>query len=213
MILKPKARITQKTTRRKHNMKTFRRSFVGIALSVFALAVVPVASVSAVTADTVINGTVNGAISIATSGSAASGTVTIPAVTPTSGGNASVASETVTVTTNNTSGYDLTLSMSSASADNALHSGANSLPAGTVASPSSWGFSTSSATLSDQPVGSLTGTFQPVPMAAAPASLKSTAAAAITGDTTSVYYGLSADSSQPSGVYTGTVTYTATVKN
>ncbi len=187
-------------------MKALRNSIVGAVVSVFALALLPVASASAASssANTTINGVVNGAITIATSG-----TVNIPAVTPTAGGNASVASDTVTVTTNNSAGYTLTLSMSAASTSNALVSGANTLAAGTVATPSTWGYSLSSAALSDQPVGSVTGTFQAVPLAASAVQIKNTSVAATTGDATPVYYGLSANASQPSGTYTGTVTYTA----
>lgn len=102
------------------------------------------------------------------------------AVTPTPAGSASSASDTVTVNTNNTTGYNLKLSDS----DTTL----------TLAGPSAT---------------TLAGTWSGLVSSASPSTVKTTAAVA-TNDATTVWYGVQADSTKPNGVYTDSVTYTAT---
>ena len=51
--------------------------------------------------------------------------------------------------------------------------------------------------------------FAAVPATASPNTLKTTSGTA-SNDTTTVWYGVAADTSQPSGTYTDSVTYTAT---
>lgn len=180
-----------------------------------AITTAPV-TVSAVSssANTVINATVNSVISITTD------TPVAVSLTPTSGGVVSSSSDTVTVDTNNSAGYTLTLADNDANTN--LVSGGNNIAAhvGTQASPTAlanntWGYAVASvggfdasySTETDN--ASSTSLWAGVPATGSPNTLKTTASTA-TGDTTTVWYGVRVNTSQPSGVYTDTVTYTAT---
>lgn len=187
-----------------------------IAMSVFGLAVTPVvASAATQSANTVINANIGSAISITTST-----TVTI-GVTPTPGGVVSSSSDTVTVNTNATAGYTLTLADSDTNTN--LVSGGNNIAAhsGSFASPTTladntWGYRIVSAggfgataySGETNQAGS-TSTWAGVTSSASPVTIKTTGSAA-TNDTTTVWYGVKATSSQPNGTYSDTVTYTAT---
>ncbi|RYF72755.1 MAG: hypothetical protein EOO39_11615 [Cytophagaceae bacterium] len=128
-------------------------------------------------------------------------------------------SDTVSVSTNNTTGYRLTLSDSDTNTN--LVSGGNTIAAhaGTFASPTAltgngWGYAVAggnfSATYTAEPSNpSSTTKWAGVPSSASPQQLKTTAATA-TADTTTVWYGVRATSAQAAGVYSDTVTYTAT---
>lgn len=149
-----------------------------------------------------------------------SGTVNINA-TPTGAGVQTIASDTVTVSTNNSAGY--TLKLNETTASSALVSGGNSIPAttGTYATPiaqaaNTWGYRVDSlgsfgagptTGVSNQAIGA--AKFAAVPATASPQTLKATAATA-TNDTTTVWYGVAVNTSTPSGTYTNSVTYTAT---
>lgn len=150
-------------------------------------------------------------------------TVTIPQITPTASGNLSSASDTVSVTTNDTAGYTLTLSASDAT--NALTSGANSIPASAnavgsaaVLASNTWGFALPGgagfdATYSaENNAASSTSKWAGMPVLASPYTLKSTSTTSLTADSTTVWYAVKANSSQPSGTYQDAVTYTATTK-
>lgn len=193
-----------------------RRAAVVSAISAFAVLVSPViASAAADTANTTINATIASVISISTSGTVAIG------VTPTSSGAATSNEDTVTVSTNNAAGYNLTLSDSDTNTN--LVNGGNTIAAhaGTWASPTtlannSWGYRVDGAgsfgagpTADETNQANLTGTWAGVPSSAAPQQLKSTSATA-TGDNTVVWYGVKVDTSKPNGLYTDQVTYTAT---
>jgi hypothetical protein len=173
--------------------------------------------VSAATANTTINSTISSVISVSTSG-----TVTLN-VLPTGSGSQTIGSDTVTVNTNDVAGYTLTLS-STSSSTSALASGGNTIPAssGTQASPvvqsaNTWGYCVSSiggfstfcpsVGVSNQAIGS--NKFAGVPLSAAANTIATTATTA-TNATTTVWYAVAANSSQASGLYTGTVVYTAT---
>ncbi len=164
--------------------------------------------------NTTINANLGSTISITTSGSVALN------VTPVSGGSQTSASDTVSVSTNNSAGYTLTLADSDADTD--LENGGNSIVAhaGTQASPTvlannRWGyrvdsiggFSTGGAVESN--VTSSTITYAGVPATGAPNTIKTTATTA-SGDTTTVWYAVKADTSNPNGTYSDIVTYTAT---
>lgn len=170
----------------------------------------------AATANTTINVAVGSAISISTLGS-----VNLD-ITPTSSGSASSASDTVTVSTNDTAGY--TLQLADADSSDTLTSGTNTIAAstGTLAIPvtlavNSWGFRVDSSTLAfgagpttaQTNAASLTGKWAAVPVSGSADTIKSTTAVA-SGDTTTVWYGADVDSTVPNGTYTDTVTYTAT---
>ena len=164
--------------------------------------------------NTTINANLGSTISITTSGSVALN------VTPVSGGSQTSASDTVSVSTNNSAGYTLTLADSDADTD--LENGGNSIVAhaGTQASPTAlannrWGyrvdsiggFNTGGAV--ENNVTSSSITYAGVPATGAPNTIKTTAATA-SGDTTTVWYAVKADTSKPNGTYSDIVTYTAT---
>ena len=177
--------------------------------------IVPVVA-SAATASTTISSVVSAVISLSTSG-----TVNIN-VTPAGAGVQTIDSDTATVSTNDTAGYTLKLGETGAGAT--LLSGSNNIPAstGTQTTPvaetaQSWGYRvdtvggfgagpTSSA--SNAAIGSIK--FAGVAATGSPNTIKTTATTA-TNDTTSVWYGVAIDTTQPSGTYTNSVTYTATV--
>lgn len=186
-----------------------------ISLAALAVTATPVAASAATqTSNTTINATVNEVISISTSG-----TVTLN-LTPTSGGVVSSASDTVTVSTNRTNGY--TLSLKNADTTTSLVSGGNTITAhtGTPGTPSAltngtWGFAVAGAPFdgsysAETNNGSSTTTWAGVPSSSGTAATLKTTGATATNDTTTVWYAVKANSSQPNGTYTDTVTYTAT---
>ncbi len=187
-----------------------------LALSVFGLAVTPVvASAAANSANTVVNATVGAAISITSVSPVAI------SITPTTGGVVSSASDTVTVNTNNATGYFLTLSSSDTNTN--LVSGGNNIAAhtGTFGSPTTlanntWGYRIvnaggfgAGAYTGETNQASSTSTWAGVASSASAVTVKTTGTTA-TNDTTTIWYGVKATASQPNGTYTDTVTYTAT---
>lgn len=195
-------------------MKTSKKAFYrGIAaMAVLAVASLPLAA-SAVTSPTTIQATVGSTISVS------SGPTVSMNLAP--GGTAVVssASDTVSVSTNNTAGYTLTLA--DTDADTSLVSGANSIAAhtGTHAAPTAlanntWGYAvaggafdaTYTALTNDT---STTSKWAGVPASSSPVTLKTTSTTA-SADTTTVWYGVKVNASQPTGTYSDQVTYTAT---
>lgn len=190
-----------------------RRGAVLAAASV-AFLVSPVIA-GAATTDTTISSTISAVISVFTSnGSVAAN------VLPTVSGAQTITSDTITVSTNDTAGY--TLKLEDASGTTSLTSGANTIAAtaGTMGTPvaltaGKWGYRVDS--IGGFGAGPTTGvasgvisavTFAGVPASGSPDTIKTTATSA-TNDTTSVWYGVAADTTQPVGVYTDIVTYTA----
>ena len=167
------------------------------------------------TKNTIINASVGSSISMTTSATVAL------AITPTASGSATSASDTVSVSTNNTAGYTLQLANNDATTN--LASGGNNIAAtaGTFAAPAAmganrWGFRVDGVgtfgagpTSAQTNAASLSGTWAGVPASGSPVTLKTTAVTA-TNDTTTVWYGAFVNSSTPNGTYTDTVTYTAT---
>lgn len=195
--------------------KTVTYRVAGTLALVAVLASPVVAAAATDTKNTTINATVGSTISMTTS-------ATVPiALTPTSGGVVSSASDTVTVATNNSTGYNLTLADGDTNTN--LVNGANTLGAhaGTFATPTAlaantWGYRVvsaggfgASAYSAETNSGSSTSTWAGVPSSASPQQLKSTSTTTA-GDATTVWYGVKVDTSKPSGTYTDTVTYTAT---
>jgi hypothetical protein len=188
------------------------------AVPVFAIALVAVVSslnASALTTPTTVSSAIGSIITLLTS----SGTVTLDS-TPTAGGVQTIASDTVTVSTNDAAGY--TLKLNETAAASALVSGGNSIPAtaGTFGTPiaevaNTWGYRVDS--LGTFGAGPTTGAinaaigaakFAAVPATASPQTLKTTATTA-SSDVTTVWYGLAVSTATPSGTYTNSVTYTA----
>jgi len=167
------------------------------------------------TADTTVNATVNKVISIS-SVSPVNFTMT-----PTAGGVVSSASDTVTVSTNSSNGYNLTLA--NVDATTSLASGGNTITAhaGTQASPTTlangtWGYRVvgvggfgAGAYTGETDQGSSTSTWAGVPASGSANTLKTTGVAA-TNDVTTVWYGAKVTTAQASGTYTDVVRYTAT---
>lgn len=188
-------------------------AWIGV-VGVTLLAISPaIASAATSTANTTINAAIASTISV-TSG----GTVSV-SLTPTASGVVSSASDTVTVSTNATTGYTLTLADGDTNTN--LVNGANNIAthSGTYAAPTAlsgvgWGyavaggnFSVSYATETNS--GSSTSKWAGMPSSASPQTLKTTAATA-TNDTTTVWYGVRANTTTPAATYSDTVTYTAT---
>lgn len=184
------------------------------AIAVVGTVVSPVVA-SAQTANTTINATIAAVISVSTSG-----TVNL-SLTPTSGGVVSSGFDTITVNTNDTAGY--TLNVADSDANTNLVSGGNNIAASsnTTASPATlanntWGFALPGTPFdatytAETNQGSSVSKWAGMPATGSPFQLKSTSTTA-SGDTTTVWYGVKANSTQASGSYTDTVTYTATAK-
>jgi len=191
---------------------------LSVVSSVPLLAIAFVAIVSSVQANaiaTTVSSSIGSIISVFTS----SGTVAIGA-TPTGSGVQTTNNDVVTVSTNNTAGY--TLSLNETTAATALVSGSNTIPAtsGTIAAPvalsvNTWGFRVDSSTIggfgattttpaTNTAIGSVK--YAAIPTTAA--TIKTTAATA-TNDTTNVFYSVAVNTATPSGTYTNSVTYTA----
>ncbi len=185
-----------------------------VAAVLFAIAV-PV-GVGAATANTTISSVISPVIGVFTTG----GTVNVD-VAPSGAGAQTIASDTVSVSTNDSAGYTLKLAEATASSD--LVSGSDTIPAssGTQAAPvaaavNTWGYRVDSiggfgagptSSASNQAVsGSIK--FAAVPATASPNTIKTTSTTA-TSDTTTVWYGVAANTSTPSGTYTNVVVYTA----
>ncbi|HXE10433.1 MAG TPA: hypothetical protein VN554_03345 [Verrucomicrobiae bacterium] len=191
---------------------------LGLSLTAGVLAFVgTTVAVSALTASTTISSVISPVISLFTT----SGTVNAN-VTPTGSGAQTIASDTVTVSTNDSSGY--TLQLAETSAASALTSGSNTIPASSgsqgtpaVMAVNTWGYRVDgiggfgAGPTSGQSSAAISGTikFAAVPATASPNTIKTTSGTA-SSDTTTVWYGVAANTSQPSGTYTNSVTYTAT---
>ena len=180
-------------------------------VAIAAAVVTPVVA-SAVTANTTINATIGSTISMTT------GTTVAIGLTPGASPVVSSASDTVTVSTNKSNGYNLTLADSNATTT--LVSGANSIAAhtGTYAAPSalgtnSWGYAVAGGAFDATYAAESSSTSSATKWAGVPATgaaqLIKTTAAPASGDTTTVWYGVKVDATKPTGVYTDTVTYTA----
>ncbi|MBC7746476.1 hypothetical protein H7Y40_00650 [Pedobacter sp.] len=197
------------------NKKTHMVTRLTAVAAVVAAVLSPVAA-SAVTANTTINATVGATISMTTSTTVAIG------VTPTAPGSMSSSSDAVSVSTNNALGF--TLSLADTDATTTLVSGGNTFvaDAGTQASPTAsltnnrWGYRVDSiggfgagATTTETNVASSAFSWAGVPATGSPNTIKTTATTA-SNNITTVWYGVKADTTKPNGVYTDSVTYTAT---
>jgi hypothetical protein len=196
--------------------KRHRMLSVKVAVSMLAIAFLPVVvSAASTSANTIINASIDAVISMTTASP-----VTV-SLTPTPGGVVSSSSDTVSVSTNNSTGYTLTLADNDT--DTNLVNGANNIAAhaGTQASPTAlanntWGYRVDGVggfgagpTSAEANNGSSSTLWAGMPSSASPNTLKTTSSTA-TNDTTTVWYGVRVNTSLPSGTYTDTVTYTAT---
>lgn len=173
-------------------------------------------AVSADTANTTVEVSVGSVITAFTT----SGTVTLGGLTPDATGKQSINKDTVTVDTNNATGYTLTLS--DADTTLTLASGANSFANSTAApatpatlSNNTWGWRVDglsgfgagpTAVASNAAPSTLT--FAGIAAPASPFTVKTTTtngSAAV-----DVWFSARADNTQPTGAYSDIVTYTAT---
>lgn len=202
-------------------MKNKKINLIAGAFAVVVLATPTVVGAATNSANSTLNATIGDVISLTSSG-----TVTI-SLAPTSAGVVSSASDTITVNTNRTAGYNLKLS--DVDTVNNLVSGANTItPMGTtwgspaVLTNGKWGYGIASGTAgltaasgfsaaysAETNNASSTTVWLGVPSSAAPQTLKTTAAVA-TNDQTTIWYGVRASTAQPGGTYTDAVVYTAT---
>ncbi|HSX06616.1 MAG TPA: hypothetical protein VLG92_02765 [Candidatus Saccharimonadia bacterium] len=171
----------------------------------------------AATGSTTVSSTLSSVISLLSS----NGTVNAN-VTPTGSGAQTIASDTVTVSTNDAAGYTLQLAETSASGN--MVSGGNTIPASSgsqttpvAMSANTWGYRVDgvggfgagpTSTVNSAAISGTTK-FAAVPATASPNTIKTTSGTA-SNDTTTVWYGLAANTSQASGTYTNSVTYTVT---
>ena len=183
---------------------------------IFSMVCVPTAVYAATnTADTIINANIASTISLLNTG-----TVNLP-VTPVSGGAQTTASDTVLVSTNNTSGY--TLSLKDSDATTALTKDSDTIPASsnTYASPAvlannTWGYRVDDSAIGGFGAGPTTASTDQTTNAALFSGIHTTddtiksTTTTTAGDTIYVWYSVKADTSNPNGTYTDTVTYTAT---
>lgn len=199
-------------------MRTRNKKLVHVSIMVGAIlgGMLAPSVANAATTSTTVSSDVGSVISLLTS----NGTVNLNAV-PTGSGVQTIASDTVTVSSNDSNGY--TLQLATSGAGTSLTSGANTIAAssGTQASPvaqtaNSWGYRVDglggfgagpTSAVSNAAIGAVK--FAGVPASGSPNTLKTTASTA-SNDTTTVWYGVAVNTSQPAGTYTDSVTYTAT---
>jgi len=198
-------------------MKITKKSQIALVAVMTFVGVVGLPTMAgAATTSTTINSAISSVISVFTS----NGTVAAN-VTPTGGGAQTIASDTLTVSTNDTLGY--TLQIADTDATTTLVSGGNTIPAsaGSQASPiaqavNTWGYRVDgvggfgagpTSGQNSAAIGSVT--FAGMPASSSPNTIKTTSTTA-SNDTTTVWYGVAANTSQPTGTYSDSVTYTAT---
>jgi hypothetical protein len=213
-------------------VKITKRRLLGLATA--GLMVAPVFASSLASADTA-STTISSAVTAAITAFTTSGTVNVN-VASTSGVKQTVNTDTVTISTNDSAGYTLTLQDGNNS--NALcvtpGAGCTGIPAtsGTTTTPvlmsvaNVWGFhldndgtkwcnsgttcgATFGTSLSSNQTSSATLKFAAVPVSGSPYTVKTTATTA-SSDVTYVWYGVNMDPTLASGTYTDSVTYTAT---
>lgn len=189
-------------------------SVFAVILLLGVLAVPTIAG--AATTSTTVSSAISSVISVFTS----NGTVTANVV-PTGAGAQTIASDTLTVSTNDSLGY--TLQIADTGATTTMTSGGNSIAASTgtqttpvVQAVNTWGYRVDgvggfgAGPTSGQSSTAISGTikFAGMPATGSPNTIKTTATTA-SNDTTTVWYGVAANTTQPSGTYSGSVTYTA----
>ena len=190
--------------------------YTSIVLTSAAIVALPVFSASAETSNTVITATIGSTISVQSTSNVALN------INPTATqAKASSGKATVTVSTNNATGYNLKIGMNGA--DRNLNKATDNITAhaGTLAAPTAlanntWGYRVENVggfnagnITPENNVNDLAGTFAGVPAQNAEDQIKNHNAA-VQSNTTDVLFGAKVDATKPSGAYTGTVVFTAT---
>ena len=179
-------------------MKTTRIYKVAGSFALVAVLASPIVA-SAATDTTTVEATVASVISVSSNP-----TVAI-SVTPTASGAEATAADSVSVDSNDADGYNLTLENDATLTMAGSQGGTLAKTAGTYAAPAaldtnSWGY---------RLTGFTAGAYAGVEDAAQ--NIRSTTATA-NAEVTTVTYGVKVNTSVPAGVYSDSVTYTATVK-
>lgn len=190
--------------------------YTSIVLTSAAIVALPVFSASAETSNTVITANIGSTISVQSTSNVALN------INPTATqAKASSGKATVTVSTNNATGYNLKIGMNGA--DRNLNKATDNITAhaGTLAAPTAlanntWGYRVENVggfnagnITPENNVNDLAGTFAGVPAQNAEDQIKNHNAA-VQSNTTDVLFGAKVDATKPSGAYTGTVVFTAT---
>lgn len=190
--------------------------YTSIVLTSAAIVALPVFSASAETSNTVITATIGSTISVQSTSNVALN------INPTATqAKASSGKATVTVSTNNATGYNLKIGMNGA--DRNLNKATDNITAhaGTLAAPTAlanntWGYRVENVggfnagnITPENNVNDLAGTLAGVPAQNAEEEIKNHNAA-VQSNTTDVLFGAKVDATKPSGAYTGTVVFTAT---
>jgi len=190
--------------------------YTSIVLTSAAIVALPIFSASAETSNTVITANIGSTISVQSTSNVALN------INPTATqAKASSGKATVTVSTNNATGYNLKIGMNGA--DRNLNKATDNITAhaGTLAAPTAlanntWGYRVENVggfnagnITPENNVNDLAGTFAGVPAQNAEEEIKNHNAA-VQSNTTDVLFGAKVDATKPSGAYTGTVVFTAT---
>lgn len=209
---------TKVIIKRKHvKMKRILTATVGV-VSVSLVALSPVLAGAANTGNAAVTAAVGSSISLTNT----TPSVSLGTITPSGAGTyENSASDAVTVTTNNSSGYTLKLADSDTTTSlgngtNTIAASANTFAAPATLAANTWGyalvggtgFSATYSVEASQNNSALK--WAGVPSSASPTTIKTTASTT-SGDTSTIWYAANINASQPSGTgYTDTVTYTAT---
>ena len=188
---------------------------------VLSMVLVPSFQADAVTVNPTVRAIVGAAITLTTTSQGTSNNVDIN-LTPGASPVLSSQSDTLTVNTNNTLGYNLTLADADTtytltSGANTIAASANAIGTGAALATNTWGFALPGGTGFDATyspeANSTTSTskWSAIPASGTPYTLKSTSSTA-TNDQTVVWYAAKVDSTKPTGTYTDQVVYTATAK-
>lgn len=200
-------------------MKTNKKLKYGImsVLSLASFVILPATGFAATDSEgTTINANIGSSITIGTST-----TVTLNII-PVTGGSQTSAKDTVTISTNNAAGYDVTLADSDATT-NLVNGGNNITTAATTPSTAAalsnntWGwhvdglssFGSGGAVESNVTTSSIK--YAGMPSSSSPFNIKTSSTTA-SADTVEVWYAAKVDTSKPNGTYSDIVTYTATTK-
>lgn len=192
----------------------------GTALAL-GVVLMPSLQVNAVTVSPTVRAIVGAAITLTTTSQGTTNNVDI-SLTPGANPVLSSASDTLTVNTNNTLGYNLTLADADTtytltSGANTIAASANAIGSGAALATNTWGFALPGGTgfdatyTAESNSTSSTSKWSAIPAQGTPYTLKSTSAVA-SNDQTVVWYAAKVDNTKPTGTYTDQVVYTATAK-
>jgi hypothetical protein len=214
-------------------MKITRRRFLGLATAILMMAPIFASSITQAVGTTV-QSVVSGSI---TAFSNTNPTTTSIDVSSASGVKQSINKDTVSVSTNNATGYTLKLADADTSNDMCVTPGggctgipstsATSTTPAFMSAANQWGYHIDNGTTtwcstavncaslltlpSTSTAASATLKFAKVPLSSGTADTLKTTATTASGDTTPVYYAINVDPTQASGTYKDDVVYTATV--